>query len=101
MVFSATLQETAPSLSAVVENIDVLQVLSPLPDVSKKRLTASKRRTQKSDLTSSPYKKELVEKIKDSKAVAKVKKNMQVKVKKVASQPENKRDGMHYLWRNF
>ncbi|CAG9571814.1 unnamed protein product [Danaus chrysippus] len=91
-VLSTTLQETVPSASADVENIDdVLQVLSPLPDASKKRLIARKRKTQKSEiLTSSPYKKGLMEKIKDPKAVEKVKKNMQVKAKKVVSKPENK-----------
>lgn len=83
-----------PSTNVDIDNInDVLGVLSPLPDASKKRLTARKRRVQKSEiLTSSPYKKELQEKVKDPKAVVKVKRNkkMDVKVKKVASQPHSR-----------
>ncbi|GBP12646.1 hypothetical protein EVAR_10297_1 [Eumeta japonica] len=59
-VSSATLQKAVPNTSVDVGNIsDVLKVLSPLPDASKKRLTA--RRTQRSEtLTSSPYKKQLI-----------------------------------------
>ncbi|GBP27493.1 hypothetical protein EVAR_14314_1 [Eumeta japonica] len=100
VVSSATLQEAVPSPSVDVGNInDVLEVLSLLPDASKKRLTARRRRTQRSEiLTSSPYRNQLMEKAKDPKPVAKVnagakvKKNMkvQVKAKKVASEPENK-----------
>ncbi|CAB3230990.1 unnamed protein product [Arctia plantaginis] len=85
------LQEAGPSARIDIGNInDVLKVLSPLPDASKKRLTARKRRTQKCEiLTSSPYKKELMEKAKDTKAMVKIKRNMkmQVKAKKVASEP--------------
>lgn len=71
---SATLQDAVSSPSVDGGNINgVLKVLSPLPDASKKRLRA-RRRTQRSKiLTSSPYKKELMEKAKDPKAVAKKK----------------------------
>jgi hypothetical protein len=62
---SVTPQMEVPSTSANVEQVnDVLKILSPLPDASKRRLTVRKRRTQKSQiLTSSPYKNELVEKM--------------------------------------
>jgi hypothetical protein len=54
----------------------VLKILSLLAEVSKKRLSVRRRRTQKSEtLTSSPFKNELKEKTKDSRKMPKTTKN--------------------------
>ena len=81
---SVTPQMEVPSTSANVEQVnDVLKILSPLPDASKRRLTVRKRRTQKSQiLTSSPYKNELVEKM------PKITKNMKNLLKKKNPTPK-------------
>ncbi|XP_071635524.1 uncharacterized protein [Temnothorax longispinosus] len=87
---SATLQMEIPSTSANVEKVnDMLKILSPLPDASKKRLTVRKRRTQKSQiLTSSPYKNELVAKTKDPKKMPKITKNIKNLLKKKNPTPK-------------
>ena len=55
-------RETARSSVNTEEVSDVLKILSPLPEASKKRLSVRKRRTQKSEiLMSSPFKNELKE----------------------------------------
>ena len=70
---SSKLQRETPRSSVNTEEVsDVLKILSPLPDASKKRLSVRKRRTLKSEiLTSSPFKNELKEKIKDSRQLPK------------------------------
>jgi len=70
---SSKLQKETPRSSVNTEEVsNVLKILSPLPDASKKRLSVRKRRTLKSEiLTSSPFKNELKEKTKDSRKLPK------------------------------
>ena len=70
---SSMLQRETPRSSVNTEEVrDVLKILSPLPDASKKRLSVRKKRTQESEiLTSSPFKNELKEKTKDSRKLPK------------------------------
>jgi len=67
----STLQRETPRSSVNTEDVrDVLKILSPLPDASKKRPSVRKRRTQESEtLTSSPFKNELKEKTKGSRTL--------------------------------
>ncbi|KAF2896524.1 hypothetical protein ILUMI_09651 [Ignelater luminosus] len=76
-VTSTTFQEAVPSTSVDVKKVnDALEILSPLPDA------LNKRRTHKS---------ELIKKAQDPKHLAKVKKNMETKVKakRVAPEPHS------------
>ena len=58
---SSTLQRETQRSSVNTEEVsDVLKILPPLPEASKKLLSVRKRRTQKSEIfTSSPFKNEL------------------------------------------
>jgi hypothetical protein len=75
---SSKLQRKTSRSSVNTEEVsDVLKSLSPLPDASKKRLSVRKRRTLKSEiLTSSPFKNELKQKIKNSRKLSKTTKKM-------------------------
>ena len=69
-------RETPRSSINTEEISGVLKILSLLAEVSKKRLSVRRRRTQKSEtLTSSPFKNELKEKTKDSRKMPKTTKN--------------------------
>jgi hypothetical protein len=75
---SGTFQGETPRSSVNTEEVsDLLKILSPLPEASKKRLSVRKRRTQKSEsLTLLPFKNELKEKTKDSRKLPKTTKKM-------------------------
>jgi hypothetical protein len=70
---SSKLQRKTSRSSVNTEEVsNVLKTLSPLPDASKMRLSVRNRRTLKSEiLTSSPFKNELKEKIKNSRKLSK------------------------------
>jgi len=87
---SSKLQRDTPRSSVNTEEVsDVLKILSPLPDASKKRLSVRKRRTLKSEiLTSSPFKNELKEKTKDSRKLPKTTKNVKSLSNKENPTPE-------------
>jgi hypothetical protein len=74
---SSAFQRQTPRSSVNAEEVsDVLKILLPPPEASKKRLSVRKRRTQKSEiLTSSPLKNELKKKTKDSRLLPKTTKN--------------------------